>query len=131
MSARWIRILALSFLTELCLLSPTQSLRPAEAAVPPGYVLVWTDEFSDPTLDTNNCAIYQPGMVRPNAISPPAAVSVSGGCLTITTYTDTLTGQHYTGMLQSGQSLATDSCAVPNEVVPPGDKHLPRYGYIE
>jgi len=41
-----IRVLALSSIAELCILCSQPIVRPAGAAVPPGYVLVWSDEFN-------------------------------------------------------------------------------------
>jgi beta-glucanase (GH16 family) len=122
MSALWFRILALSSIAQLCILCPTPSIRSAGATPPPNYVQVWSDEFNGTALDTTNWGYRQPGQFRHDAINIRDAVSVGGGLLTITTYTQG--GTHYTGMIQTAEG-------VPNELQPNGNKYMPRYGYIE
>jgi beta-glucanase (GH16 family) len=122
MSTPWIRILALSSLAAFCTLCPNPNVRPAGATPPPGYALVWTDEFNGTALDTMNWGYRQPGQFRREAINVRDAVSVGGGLLTITTYDQA--GTHYTGMIQTGEG-------VPNELEPHGNKYMPRYGYME
>jgi len=68
------------------------------AAPPPGYRLAWADEFDGSVLDTNRWNYYNPGK-RHDAVNVPAAVSVSNGCLTITTFTRDR--QHFTGMIDT------------------------------
>lgn len=94
------------------LLAGTCLLRVASvhAAVPAGYTLAWSDEFDGTTLDTSKWGYRQLG-VRHDAINTTNAVTVGGGALKITTYTEN--GQHYTGM------ISTDN------------KYMPLYGYME
>lgn len=79
-------------------------------AVPPGYTLDWSDEFDGTALDTAKWGHRGLGP-RNDAVNVTNAVSVSGGNLKITTYTDA--GTHYTGM------ISTDT------------KYMPLYGYME
>ncbi len=84
---------------------------PLLAEVPTnGWSLVWNDEFDGTTLDTTKWGYWLTG-ARRDAVNTPTAVSVSGGNVTIATYTSG--GTHYTGM------ISTDG------------KYLPAYGYIE
>ena len=66
------------------------------AAPPPGYHLAWSDEFDGAALDTNRWSHRYLGQ-RHDALNVTNAVSVSGGHLTITTYTSD--GRHHTGMI--------------------------------
>ncbi|MDE3066131.1 MAG: glycoside hydrolase family 16 protein [Verrucomicrobiota bacterium] len=68
------------------------------AAPPPGYRLVWADEFNGTALDTNRWNDYNPGRRR-DAINVPEAVSIRNGCLTIRTFTRH--GRQYTGMIST------------------------------
>jgi beta-glucanase (GH16 family) len=63
---------------------------------PAGWRLTFDDEFSGSSLDATKWAHRLPG-VRNSAINTSNAVSVGGGLLTITTYTDA--GTNYTGMI--------------------------------
>lgn len=65
-------------------------------AAPIGYTLSWSDEFDGTSLDTTKWGYRSLG-VRRDAVNVQNAVSVGGGSLTITTYTDN--GKHYTGMI--------------------------------
>ena len=85
-------------------------LAPRAEAAPPGYALAWSDEFDGTALDTTKWGYRQLG-VRNDATNVTTAVSVGGGNLKITTYTDN--GTHYTGM------ISTDT------------KYMPLYGYME
>ncbi len=67
------------------------------AVPPPGYQLVWQDEFDAPELDANWTPLSAP---RLDAIATPDAVAVHDGLLTFTTYTDA-SGQHHTGFLST------------------------------
>ena len=68
------------------------------ATPPVGYKLVWADEFDGPALDTNKWGYRQLG-VRGDAINAADAVSISNGCLTITSYT--VDKKHFTGMVST------------------------------
>jgi beta-glucanase (GH16 family) len=68
---------------------------PTHALPPPGYTLVFADEFDGTSLATSRwTALSEP---RRDAISTPSAVRVQGGVLTATTYTEG--GVHYAGFL--------------------------------
>ena len=82
---------------------------PATASAPPGYYLVWSDEFSGNSLDASKWG-YWSGAYH-DAVNTSSAISVSGGHLTITTYTSG--GTHYTAILESR------------------NKFHPRYGFLE
>jgi autotransporter-associated beta strand protein len=66
------------------------------ATPPAGYYEVWGDEFNGTSLDTTKWDYWLPGPRR-DAVNVTNAVSVSGGYLTITTYTDN--GTNYTAMV--------------------------------
>jgi beta-glucanase (GH16 family) len=68
------------------------------AAAPPGYELKWADEFDGTKLDLTKWRHWLPGKRR-DAINTPDALSVGGGKLTITTYTEG--GKHHTGMIST------------------------------
>jgi beta-glucanase (GH16 family) len=57
--------------------------------------MLWSDEFSGTSLDTSKWAVS--AGPRRDAVNTPAAISVAGGYLTVTTYTSG--GTHYTGFL--------------------------------
>jgi beta-glucanase (GH16 family) len=69
-----------------------------QAAPPPGYQLVWSDDFNGPALDTNKWDYWLPGRRR-EAVNVSNAVTVTNGAATLTTYTDE--GKHYTGMIST------------------------------
>jgi hypothetical protein len=84
-------------------------------------------------LDTlNNWAYYQPGYIRRDAKLTRDAVSIVNDKLVLRSYTHPSTppDTFYTSMIVSGGSNPGE-CAIPNELTPPGNKHMPRYGYIE
>ena len=66
------------------------------AAPPAGYYQVWGDEFNGSSLDTTKWDYWLLGSRR-DAVNTSAAVSVSGGVLTINTYTTN--GTTYTAMV--------------------------------
>lgn len=68
----------------------------ARAEPPPGYQLVWQDDFRGDTLDTNKWVDWHAGKRR-DASNTADAVSVHDGDLCITTYTTN--GVHHTGMI--------------------------------
>ncbi len=76
---------------------------PAQSApVPPaGYRLVWQDEFDGGALDPSRWTAVDGR--RRDAVNTPDAVTVRGGILTITTYTES--GQSRTGFLQTDGKL--------------------------
>lgn len=74
------------------------SLTALALAVPPGYKLVWADEFDGHVLDTNKWTYWLAGR-RNDAVNVSNAVAVSGGKLTITSYTEG--GKQFTGMIST------------------------------
>ncbi|WP_162525259.1 family 16 glycosylhydrolase [Rariglobus hedericola] len=97
--------MALSALGSLLVSAPR-----AHAAPPPGYTLVWSDEFDGSTLDPQYWNHTYPGNYR-DAFNTSDATTVAGGNLTITTYTEG--GVHYTDHLDTK------------------NKYQPKYGYME
>jgi len=85
---------------------------PAAASPPPGYYLVWGDEFNGTALDTNKWDYWENNKDWGKAYnSGSKAVAVTNGHLVITT--KTISGTTYTAMVAS-------------------DGHFrPRYGYYE
>lgn len=79
------------------------------AAPPGGYYLVWSDEFNGSSLDSSKWGYWSGGYH--DAVNTSSAISVSGGNLTITTYTSG--GTHYTGIVESR------------------NRFHPRYGFLE
>jgi beta-glucanase (GH16 family) len=75
----------------------------AHAAPPPGYKLVWADEFKGNALDTNKWIYWLPGR-RNDSFNVTNAVSVRGGDVILTTYTEA--GRHYTGMISTEGKFA-------------------------
>jgi hypothetical protein len=72
---------------------------PAATAAPTSLdVLSWADEFNGSSLDTTRWAHRASGP-RHDGVLTPDAVSVSGGVLTIKTYTEA--GTHYSGMIST------------------------------
>lgn len=80
------------------------------AAPPPGYYLVWGDEFNGASLDRTKWDYWLLGPRR-NAINVTNAISLNGSNLVITTYTSNKV--HYTGFVASDETFR------------------PRYGYWE
>jgi beta-glucanase (GH16 family)/regulation of enolase protein 1 (concanavalin A-like superfamily) len=74
-----------TFLEDRLVLSPSGS----------GWQLVWSDNFTGTSLDTNKWTIFTGP--RRDAVNTASAISVSGGYLTITTYTSG--GTNYTGFI--------------------------------
>ncbi len=68
----------------------------AGATPPPGYYLVWQDEFNSTSLDGTKWEYWLPGRRR-DAVNVTNAVSLDGSNLVITTYTSNHV--HYTGMV--------------------------------
>lgn len=66
------------------------------AAPPPGYYLVWQDEFNSTSLDDTKWEYWLLGPRR-DAVNVTNAVSLDGSNLVITTYTSNHV--HYTGMV--------------------------------
>src|SRR5262245_30911437 len=94
-----IRVLALSFIAEFCILGSHPIVRPASADPPQGtgYVLVWSDDFNGTELDQSHWNVKGPGP-RGGGELIPTAVSVDGmSNLVITTYT--ANGTHYSGLI--------------------------------
>lgn len=70
----------------------------AQAAPPAGYKLAWSDEFDGPALDSSKWQVWLPGK-RHDAINTAEAISLTNGCLVITTYTEA--GTNFTGMVST------------------------------
>jgi beta-glucanase (GH16 family) len=83
---------------------------PGQALPPSGYALVWEDDFEGTRLDPSSWTALAGR--RRDAVSTPDAVAVSGGVLTISTYTDG-DGIHRTGFINTEGKLEA------------------RYGYFE
>ena len=75
----------------------------ARAEPPAGYKLAWNDEFDGPTLDTSKWRNWLPGR-RHDAINTEEAISVTNGCLVITTFHEG--GTNYTGMVSTRDRFA-------------------------
>ena len=89
------------FVAAKLVLSPVFFLAAAsclQAAPPSVYNLVWSDEFNGTSLDTNKWNYYEPHKRR-DAWNIPRAVSVTNGCLTITTFSRD--GKYFTSMLDT------------------------------
>ncbi len=71
--------------------------QPAQGTQPAGYHLAWSDDFAGTALDASRWSI-ETGPRR-DATNTPDAVTVSGGSLVITTFTQS--GVHYTGFVTS------------------------------
>jgi beta-glucanase (GH16 family) len=97
--------MTLSVVTSLLVSSPR-----LHAAPPPGYTLVWSDEFDSSTLDYRYWNHSYPGVYR-DGFNSPTASAVANGNLTITAYTEG--GVHYTDHLDTK------------------GKYQPKYGYME
>lgn len=67
-------------------------------AVPAGYTLDWSDEFNGHALN-KACWRYARNGRRFSAFNTPRAVSVTNGCLVITTYTEG--GTNFTGFIDT------------------------------
>ena len=93
---RRIDVLGLVF-AAAALLTPTTLL----ATPPAGYYLVWGDEFNGSSLDTTHWEYARNGW-RNSAYDTSAAVSVSGGSLIITTYTQG--GTNFTGFIDTANT---------------------------
>lgn len=63
----------------------------------PGYQLAWSDEFDGESLDGSRWTVR--AGARRDAINSADAISVSGGVLTITTFTSG--GTHFTGFIDT------------------------------
>jgi autotransporter-associated beta strand protein len=74
----------------------------AVADAPPGYYLVWSDEFNGPALDRAKWDYWLLGPRR-NAINVTNAISLNGSNLVITTYTSNKV--HYTGVIGTDQTF--------------------------
>jgi beta-glucanase (GH16 family) len=75
----------------------------AHAGPPPGYRLVWEDNFDGDRLDRTKW-VPETYVRRGNPLAAEA-VTVKGGVLTITTYTEG--GKHYTGFLTTKGKFET------------------------
>ncbi|MBI5386846.1 MAG: glycoside hydrolase family 16 protein [Verrucomicrobia bacterium] len=85
-----------SFLLAATVLSAGALLSCNTLATPPGYKLAWADEFDGTSLDDTKWGHRDLGKRR-DALNVREAVTVSGGRLAITTYTQD--GKHHTGMI--------------------------------
>ena len=80
----------------ICVLSLMGGVVRAEA--PAGYKLAWADEFDGASLDASKWVCWLPGK-RHDAMNTADAISVTNGCLVITTYQEG--GTNYTGMVST------------------------------
>ncbi|HEV2320203.1 MAG TPA: glycoside hydrolase family 16 protein [Verrucomicrobiae bacterium] len=76
----------------------------AQAAPPAGYTLIWADDFNGTSLNKANWEYARNGW-RNSAFDTPAAVSVTNGCLVITTYTSG--GTNFTGFIDTNHRIMT------------------------
>ena len=74
----------------------------SQAAPPPGYYLVWSDEFNSTGLDRTKWDYWLLGPRR-NAVNVTNAISLDGSNLVITTYTSNRT--HYTGFVATDETF--------------------------
>jgi beta-glucanase (GH16 family) len=88
---------SLGFACYMTLLLAASNLR-VSATPPADYHLVWSEEFDGTVLDPKKWGYYDLG-ARQDAVNTPDAVSLSNGCLVISTYTEQ--GVHYTGMIST------------------------------
>lgn len=86
-------------LPHLIRLAATILMGSAACGAPPGagWVMSWSDEFDGTSINTANWSLGSGN--RRDAVNTSSAVSVSGGAVTVKTYT--LGGTHYTGWLAS------------------------------
>ena len=116
------RILGIVAATSLAACSALSACARSSAVVPtpvssgrssgppvPGYRLAWQDGFDGDALDTSAWTVQN--AARRDATNTAAAVSVAGGVLTLSTYTDG--GRHYTGFVDTA------------------GKYEPVFGYLE
>src|SRR5215469_10153844 len=94
---RSIVLLAAFILSSAGFLTPTILF----ATPPAGYYLVWGDEFNGSSLDTTHWEYARNGW-RNSAYDTSAGVSVSGGSLIITTFTEG--GTNFTGFIDSANT---------------------------
>ncbi len=73
-----------------------------QAAAPPGYYLVWSDEFNSTNLDRSKWDYWLLGPRR-NAVNVTDAISLDGSNLVITTYTSNKV--HYTGFVATDETF--------------------------
>lgn len=83
-------------MTTIVALGSLQPPSTGVAAPPPGYYLVWSDEFNGPALDRSKWDYWLLGRRR-DAVNASNAISLDGSNLVITTYTRNKI--HYTGMI--------------------------------
>jgi len=74
----------------------------ARAAPPAGYTLAWADEFNGSKLDKTKWEYARNGW-RGSGYNTPAAVSVTNGCLVITTYGSG--GTNFTGFIDTNRRV--------------------------
>ncbi len=74
----------------------------SQAVPPPGYYLVWGDEFNGTNLDRSKWDYWLPGPRR-DAVNVTNAISLDGSNLVITTYTSNQV--HYTGFLATDETF--------------------------
>src|SRR6185437_3507266 len=74
----------------------------SRAVPPPGYYLVWGDEFNSSSLDRSKWDYWLLGPRR-NAVNVTNAISLDGSNLVITTYTSNKV--HYTGFVATDETF--------------------------
>ncbi len=92
----FLKIYLMLFFTAVC------AWQTIHASPPTGYYLVWSDEFNSTSLDTSKWDYWLQGHRR-DAVNTPAAVSLDGSNLVITTYTSA--GTHYTAFVATDKTF--------------------------
>ena len=82
----------------LCCLLTGPLVNRGFATAPAGYGLTWSDEFGGNSLDASKWYVHTDP--RKDGVNDPAALSVGGGNLTISTFTGT-DGLQHTGYLET------------------------------
>ena len=96
--------LRMSLLALMALLCFSGAPLVSRAVPPPGYYLVWSDEFNETHLDRSKWDYWLLGSRR-DAVNVTNAISLDGSNLVITTYTSNKV--HYTGFVATDETFRT------------------------